>query len=152
MPRSSVFFLVVFATSLVCAQAQTKTGNSAPAKAPIEKTAAELEAERILRERRANAQSLLVNLAADARNFSDAMVRARTQARIADALWDSDPERSRAMFRSAFDAADAESDLRVQEDIRQQQARTGKGGYVIATPPNLRHEVLAAAGKHDQKL
>jgi hypothetical protein len=155
MPRNIFFLLVVVATTLVCAQAQTKTGNSAPAKAAIEKTAAELEAERVLRERRANAQSLLVNLAADARNFSDAMVRARTQARIADALWDSDPERSRAMFRSAFDAAeaaDAESDLGVQEDIRQQQARTGRGGYVIATPPNLRHEVLAAAGKHDQKL
>lgn len=155
MPRKAFFFLVVLATALIGAQAQTKTGNSAPAKAPIEKTAAELEAERVLRERRANAQSLLVNLAADARNFSDATLRARTQARIADALWESDPERSRAMFRSAFDAAetaDAESDLRVQEDIRQQQAQTGRGGYVIATPPNLRHEVLTSAGKRDMKL
>src|SRR6185436_20647101 len=117
MPGKAIFFLVVFLTALISAQAQTKTGNSAPAKASIEKTAAELEAERVLRERRANAQSLLVNLAADARNFSDATVRARTQARIADTLWDVDPERSRAMFRSAFDAAetaDAESDLRMQ--------------------------------------
>jgi hypothetical protein len=150
-------FLSLILISAACASVypQNKTANAETAKAPIEKTAAELEAERVLRERRASAQSLLVNLAADARNFTDATVRARTQSRIADALWESEPERSRAMFRSAFDAAevaDAESDQRVQEDIRQQQARTGRGGYVIATPPNLRREVLTAAGKHDQKL
>src|SRR4051794_23227222 len=125
-------FLILILISAACASVhpQNKTANAETAKAPIEKTAAELEAERVLKERRANAQSLLVNLAADARNFTDATVRARTQARFADALWDSEPERSRAMFRSAFDAAeiaDAESDQRVQEDIRQQQARTGRG-------------------------
>jgi hypothetical protein len=153
--RRHPFFILVMVVACASIQAQKQSAAPEPAKKSVEKTAAELEAERVLKERRANAQSLLVNLAADARNFSDATVRARTQARIADALWDSDPERSRAMFRSAFDAAetaDAESDLRVQEDIRQQQAQTGRGGYVIATPPNLRHEVLTAAGKHDQKL
>jgi hypothetical protein len=59
------------------------------------------------------------------------------------------------MFRAAWDAAevsDAESQARVQEDIRQQQARTGSGGYVIATPPDLRREVLELAAKRDQKL
>src|SRR5712692_360071 len=54
--------------------------NNKPAKDP--------EAERILKERRSNAQSLLINLAADARNFSDQTLRARTQARIANALWE----------------------------------------------------------------
>src|ERR1051326_7530007 len=155
MPRQSFYVLVVIAAAFVVAQAQTKPANSAPSKVSVEKTAAEMEAERVLKERRASAQALLINLAADARNFNDATVRARTQARIADALWDADGERSRAMFRSAFDAAevaDAESEQRVQEDIRQQQARTGRGGYVIATPPNLRREVLSLAGKRDSKL
>ncbi len=155
MPRHIFLVLVLIAAFCGAVQAQRTSTNSEQAKAPKEKSAAELEAERVLSERRANAQSLLVNLAADARNFTDATVRARTQSRIADALWNSDAERSRAMFRSAFEAAevaDAESDQRVQEDIRQQQARTGRGGYVIASPPNLRREVLTAAGKRDQKL
>jgi hypothetical protein len=156
MPRHFLLTLVLIGATCISVAAQKQSATTTePAKRSIEKTAAELEAERVLRERRANAQSLLVNLAADARNFNDATVRARTQARIADVIWDSDPERSRAMFRSAFDAAeaaDAETDQRVQEDIRQQQARTGRGGFVIATPPNLRREVLTALGKHDQKL
>src|SRR5882757_931521 len=141
MPRQSFYALVLIAVALVSTEAQTKSANSPQAKVPVEKTAAEMEAERVLKERRANAQSLLISLATDARNFTDAAVRARSQARIADMLWEADRERSRTMLRSAWDAAevaDAESQQRVQEDIRQQQARTGRGGYAINTPPNLR--------------
>src|ERR1041385_7752747 len=155
MPRPPIFVLALIAATSITVAAQTKPANSETSKAANDKAAAAIEAERVLKERRANAQSLLINLAADARNFSDPTVRARTQARIADALWDTDRERSKTMFRSAFDAAeaaDAESQARMEEDIRQQQARTGHGGYVIATPPNLRHEVLELAVKRDQKL
>lgn len=133
--------------------AQTKNANQTKANAAD--AAKDLEAERLLKERRDNAQALLISLAVDARNFKDASLRARTQARIADALWDVDRERSRNMFRAAWDAAeaaDAESQRRVQEDIRQQQAKTGSGGYVIADPPDLRREVLGLAGKHDRAL
>src|SRR5207248_10033337 len=149
------FILSFIIVCCLTVAAQPKAGNPPPAKLSTEKAAREAEAERLLKERRANAQSLLINLAADARNFNDATVRARAQARIADALWETDRERSRAMFRSAWDAAevaDAENQERVQEDIRQQQARTGRGGYVIASPPNLRREVLEFAAKRDQKL
>jgi len=82
----------------------------------------------------------LLSLAADVRNLSDQTLRARTQARIADALWDADPERARALFRSAWDAAeraDREGQARLQEDIRQAKAKTG-GGYAVTTPPDLR--------------
>jgi len=135
--------------------AQPKQSTPAPAKVATNEAPIETEAERLLRERRANAQSLLISLATDARNFTDAAVRARAQARIADMLWEADRERSRTMLRSAWDAAevaDAESQQRVQEDIRQQQARTGRGGFVIASPPNLRQEVLEFAARHDAKL
>src|ERR1043166_9663865 len=155
MPRYPFLILVLLALGCVPIQAQKKSAAGEPAKAPAEKSAAQLEAERVLKERRANAQSLLLNLAADARNFADATLRARIQARIADTLWELDRERSKAMFRSAWDAAevaDAESEARMQEDIRQQQARTGRGSYVLATPPNLRCEVLEAVVKRDQKL
>ncbi len=67
------------------------------------KAATDPETERILRERRAQAQSLLISLAADAGSYSDQKLRARTQARIADVLWDADPERARTLFRRAWD-------------------------------------------------
>jgi hypothetical protein len=122
--------------------------------AAADKAARDAEAARILAERRTQARSLLISLAADARNFGDQTLRARTQARIADALWDADPERARALFRSAWDAAelaDREGQERLQEDIRQAKAKTG-GGYAVTTPPDLRREVLRLAAKHDRAL
>lgn len=126
---------------------KTTDGNVKPAKDP--------EAERILKERRANAQSLLISLAADARNFSDQTLRARTQARIADALWEADRERARTMFSAAWDAAeiaDKEGRERLQQDIRQQQSKTGGGGFAVATPPDIRREVLRLAAERDRAL
>ena len=122
--------------------------------AAADRAARDAEAARILAERRTQARSLLLSLATDSRNFSDQMLRARTQARIADALWDADPERARALFRSAWDAAelaDREGQERLQEDIRQAKAKTG-GGYAVTTPPDLRREVLRLAAKHDRAL
>jgi len=111
------------------------------------------EAERILRERRANAQSMLLSLAADAGRFDDQTLRARTQARIADVLWSADPERARALFRKAWESAeivDQEAQRKLQEDIKQQQA---KGGNVaVSGPPNIRGEVLRLAARRDRAL
>ncbi len=118
-----------------------------------EKTASDLEAERILRERRAQAQSLLISLAADAGSYSDQKLRARTQARIADALWDADQDRARTLFRKAWDAAeivDQEGLRKMQEDIKQQQAKTGNSA--IQRPPNVRGEVLRLAARRDRTL
>src|SRR5437660_7343842 len=146
-----IFLLTIFAT----AAAQTPANTAAKNVAGTNKSAKDLEAERILKERRANAQSLLINLAVDARNFSDQALRARTQARIAYALWEVDRERGRAMFRAAWDAAevaDKEGHERLLEDIRQQQSRTGGGGYAVATPPDIRKEVLQLAAKRDRAL
>src|SRR6266851_313736 len=126
---------------------KTTDGNVKPAKDP--------EAERILKERRASAQSLLISLAADARNFTDQTLRARTQARIADALWEADRERSRTMFRAAWDAAeiaDKEGRERLQLEIRQQQTKTGGRGYAVAGPSNIRREVLRFAAQRDRAL
>lgn len=113
----------------------------------------EAEAERLVRERRANAQSLLISLAADAGNYTDQRLRARTMARIADALWDADPERARAMFRKAWDAAEAvdeESRRITLEEIRQQQAQ--RGSSAVASRGSIRNEVLRLAARRDRKL
>ena len=112
------------------------------------------EAARIIRERRANAQSLLISLASDAGSFRDQRVRARTLARVADALWDTDAERGRTLFRRAWDAAeiaDKETQQRQQEEIQQQKAKTG-GNVALGGSPNLRGEVLRLAARRDRAL
>jgi hypothetical protein len=106
MIRRSLLILILLLTIFAGVAAQTPTNTAAKNISGDNKAARELEAERILKERRTNAQSLLINLAADSRNFSDQALRARTQARIADALWEVDRERGRTMFRAAWDAAE----------------------------------------------
>src|ERR1043166_5634381 len=50
-------------------------------------------------QQRSVAISLVTTLADEARSFKDQTRRARVQARAADVLWDSDPERARELFR-----------------------------------------------------
>ena len=71
-----------------------------------EKSAAKLEAERLRKERQAEARYLLIALATDARSFRDQALRARSLARIADALWEVDAEQARTLFRKAWEAAE----------------------------------------------
>lgn len=148
---SSGLLLLVLAGA---AAAQTAESNPAtPAKTGSNKNALS-EAEQQERVRRNQAQSLLVALSRDASGFRDPTLRARSLARIADALWQVDAVQARLMFRKAWDAAevaDQESDLKVQEDIRQQKAKTG-GRYVLNSPPNVRREVLRLAARHDRVL
>ena len=104
-------------------------------------------------EAKALALSLLVSLANDARSFPDQTLRARTLSRIADALWEPDPDQARALFRRAWDAAgvaDQEAALRVEEDRKKQQAATGS--FAIARGPDLRAEVLRLAARRDRAL
>src|SRR5215470_11795827 len=131
-----ISFVLCFLFSAIVTQGQT--------------TKAEVE----LKERRARARSLLVSLSTDARTFRDQTLRARSLARIADALWPVDAEQSRLLFRKAWEAAeigDQESDQKLQEEISQQKSRTG-GGYAINLPPNLRREVLRLAARRDRVL
>jgi len=140
---------------VVAASTQAQTAEPKPAKTTAPKSAAITEEELAQRERRAKARALLVALSSDARTFHDETLRARSLARIADALWQVDAEQGRLLFRKAWDAAevaDIDSDKKLQEEIRQQQLRTGSKGYVINTPPNIRREVLRLAAKHDRAL
>src|SRR5438105_12395776 len=162
-----LFFCVValcLLISFTCvAYAQTGPGvkasepkNIVPVKSTTTKSdpKEDAEAARIIRERRANAQSLLISLASDAGSFRDQRLRARTLARVADTLWDTDPERGRALFRRAWDAAetaDKESQQQWQEEIQRQKAKTG-GNAAIAGSPNLRGEVLRLAARRDRGL
>lgn len=119
------------------------------------KAAKDAEAERVMKERRDNAQSLLLSLASDAGRFNDQTLRARTQARIADVLWSADPDRARALFRKAWESAeivDQEGQRKVEEDIKQQKARNGGGSVSVMGAPNIRGEVLRLAARRDRAL
>ena len=127
---------------------QTPVAKKSAAKAA--ETAEDLE----LKERRSKARALLVSLSSDARTFNDQTLRARSLARIADALWQVDAEQGRLLFRKAWEAAevaDQDSDRKLQEEIGRQKSRTG-GGYAINLPPNIRREVLRLAARRDRAL
>ena len=73
---------VTIAFTLILSQSAFPQPPSQKAKAPVksskEKSDAKLEAERIQKERQAQARSLLVSLASDARSFRDQSLRARS--------------------------------------------------------------------------
>lgn len=103
---------------------------------------------------RQQARSLLIALSTDARAFQDQTLRARSLARIADALWRVDAEQGRLLFRKAWEAAevaDQDSARKLEEQISKQKTKTG-GGYAVSLPPNLRREVLRLAARHDRAL
>ncbi|HKR13794.1 MAG TPA: hypothetical protein VJT15_17140 [Pyrinomonadaceae bacterium] len=98
-----------------------------------DKSVAKVEADRIRKERQTQARSLLISLAIDVRSFRDQTLRARSLARIADALWDMDAEQGRTLFRSAWEAA-AIADKESKETVR------------------LRRQVLAVIARRDAPL
>src|SRR3712207_883811 len=76
-----------------------------PAKPPARRPKS--EADPLAEIRRTTAIGLITALADEARSFRDETLRARVQARAADALWETDQEKARTLFRRAWDAADA---------------------------------------------
>jgi len=108
-----------------------------------------------MEQKKALGVSLLVSLANDARNYQDQKLRARTLSRIADALWEPDPEQGRALFRKAWDAADAadqDTARKLNEERQRQQANSPEGPIAQGGGPDLRSEVLRLAAKRDRAL
>lgn len=145
--------------------AQPKTKTPAVARAASDPLAAS---------RRATAITLVNSLADEARSFRDPVLRARVQAQAADALWETDQERARTLFRRAWDAAEQadqssarqrEADRnappalgsgggapRTVEDVRQIQGARAGALAASLNAPNLRSEVLRAAAHRDRAL
>jgi hypothetical protein len=95
--------------------------------------------------RRASAVSLITSLAEEAHTFRNPALGARVQARAADALWDSEPERARSLFRRAWDAA--ESADREAEQVDDGDRRSRPAGS-----SSVRREVVGLAAKRDRAL
>src|SRR2546430_4286259 len=96
---ASLFFL------LLCTFANAQTGAPSPAKATRESVAPR-EVDPEIQQRRSMALSALQSLAIEARSYRDEPLRARVQARVADALWDQDKEGARSLFHRAWDVAE----------------------------------------------
>lgn len=73
---------------------------------PRKKDDAELRREALEAQRRAFAVSIVMSLTAEAAGYKEPALRARVFARAADALWDSDPDTARILFRRAWEAAE----------------------------------------------
>jgi hypothetical protein len=156
LPRVIVFLFLIptISTSFSGQTVDSKQSETTKPSSAATKTPKDPDAERLARQRRSQARSLLVSLAVDARTFRDQRLRARSLASIADALWTVDAEQARSMFRKAWEAAeigDQESERKLQEEVKQQKARTG-GSFALNLPPNLRREVLRLVARHDRAL
>lgn len=111
--------------------------------------AKQIEAE-ALEEIRKQAALGALNLLADAaKSYRDQALRARVQAKIADAMWEREPERSRGLFRRAWDAAEA-----VEGQGTPAATASGRISNRPRSQPNmvLRSEVLRLAAKRDKTL
>jgi len=143
MTKRQLVLLIIVAVSVSTASAQKTSPTERSSSATITTSAnpkTDAETEREYRIKRNQARSLLTALATDARTFNDQVLRARSLARIADALWTVDADEGRLLFRKAWDAAeiaDRDNNEKVREQIRVQRARTG-GGYAVNTPPSIR--------------
>jgi hypothetical protein len=143
----AVFVVILYA----CLCVSSSFGQTQPGKAKTSKPAnANTEAEAEAAQRRTIAISLLTSLADEAKNFKDQTRRARVQARAADALWDSEPERARELFRRAWDAASIADEEAAK--ARAESRKTSPDGPIIRTTLELRSEVLRLAAKRDKKL
>src|SRR5437764_528564 len=98
-PAATVLAIALAASA---AHAQARPPKPAPGGATPDGSA-----EDAARQRRANAMFLLVGLADDAAKYDDTRLRARIQARVADALWSEEHDRAVALFVKAWESAEA---------------------------------------------
>jgi hypothetical protein len=149
------YYARIASTAMCLIMLQSVSSAQAPAaktkKPAVKKVAAEVDP--LAEARRTMASSLLTSLADEARSFRDLALRARVQARTADALWDTEPENARALFRRAWDSAESadEENARRSEEERQ-AAIAARGTTASRQQPSIRREVLRLAARHDREL
>ena len=154
---------VLSAASVLYAQQPTR-----PARPAAKESAA--ASDPMAANRRATAVTLLNALADEARGFRDANLRARVQAQAADALWETEQERARTLFRRAWDAAEQADQENVRRrDAERRQPPTGAGGnqrqeervtggaprpggLPSRMSPQVRSEVLRLAARRERAL
>lgn len=133
--------------------AQTPAPAAAEQKRPAAKKPKAETADPMAEVRRASAVSLVSALADEARTFSEAGLRARVQARAADALWDSDKEKARQLFRRAWEAAEAaDRDTAHLSEAERRRRAIAQGAAGARGLLNMRREVVILASRRDREL
>ncbi len=160
LPRLKPLFAIAtcFVTTFASAPAQTQKPPARSGNATAAPPAASATND-LPDERRTTAIGLLTALGDEAKTFRDESLRARVQARVADALWEIDKDRARTLFRRAWDAAavvDAARSPTDEDERRQLGVFTRRAGSRSSTDfapvPRLRQEVLRFAARRDPKL
>ncbi|HJQ35010.1 MAG TPA: hypothetical protein VJ866_22865 [Pyrinomonadaceae bacterium] len=145
------FALCLSTLAPTAAAAQAPQQKKADPKKPAAKKAE--AADPLAEARRASAVALVNSLADEARNYTDAGLRARVQARAADALWDTDKERARQLFRRAWEAAEAaDKDTENLSEAERKQRAIRQGAAGSRGLLNMRREVVTLAAKRDHEL
>jgi hypothetical protein len=142
-----VLLLVVGFSGSVCAQQTAPAPSSEKAGNP----SAQKEIDPEILQRRSVALSLLQSLAIEARSYREEPLRARVQARIADALWDQDKEEARALFRRAWDVAEGLETGAANNPGNSAPGRLAQG-QAARPRTNLRREILQWAARRDHTL
>ncbi|MBV8857860.1 MAG: hypothetical protein JOZ02_13075 [Acidobacteria bacterium] len=150
-PRLLAFALCVSALAPAAASAQAPPPAAAQKK-PAAKSPGK-EADPMAEVRRASAVSLVSALADEARTFSEPALRARVQARAADALWETDKEKARGLFRRAWEAAEAaDRDTASLSDEERKRREIAQGAAGARGLLNMRREVVILASRRDHDL
>lgn len=146
--------LCVSALAPAAAPAQTPAPAAGAAqKKPAAKKPKTDAADPMAEVRRASAVSLVSTLADEARTFSEPALRARVQARAGDALWDTDKEKARALFRRAWEAAEAaDRDTANLSEAERRRRAIAQGGAGARGLLNMRREVVILAARRDREL
>ena len=158
-PQLHVFFLLFWfggTVTLFHLQAQTNPPPARPIRplTGVKKNVPDklIDASAIAQQERQFAVSLITTLADEARTYNDLALRPRILARSADALWDTDNDRARTLFRRAWDAAEKAD----AEDASTSLRNTSAAVMLIAMPKtggsDLRSEVFMLAGRRDRAL
>ena len=120
-------------------------------KPPTDQQKPNAAAEALAAERRTFVVSQLISLADEARTYKEVGLRAQVLVRVADALWNTDTDAARRIFRRAWEAAEVadneESNAKVEDRQMQMVAALRRLGGV-----NKRNEVLRVVARRDQAL
>ncbi len=143
----SAFAALVFALPALNVLAQQQLKRDRPHAKRTTATAAENAA--LAQKRRAQGVSLLDETANAARSFASLDDRVMIQTLAADAMWTINPERARAIFRRAWEAATAADQDESEESARDDGAQTKVGALLFT---ESRDEVIAKAATRDSSL
>ncbi|MDQ3472855.1 MAG: hypothetical protein M3447_03865 [Acidobacteriota bacterium] len=151
--RSSLLALVCVLALVTIAAAQAPLDKNPQRARSKPKTTNSEEADAVAAQREVLAISLLQTLAEDARSFREPRLRARVQARVADAFWLTDAEKAKTLFRRAWEAAEIEDTDKAKKEAEDLNRQRQSGPVVFRSRrPDLRAEVLRLAARRDRTL